>query len=235
MTGKRFVQTEPSAHNETTADQRVDAEKYLWLVSTLLRRFPHKCGEKEDLYQQGCLGLLKAAARFDPSYGASFQAYAASMIIGEMRMYARISAPVHIPRTDREMRVRLKRAIEMLTAKLAREPTIDELSTLMRIEPTELAMLMEEVSVTSADAETDMGAPLWERFPASENWLDSLELRDLIQQLPDQDQQLLHCRYLEGLSQTETAKRLVMTQIQVSRRERVLKKMLRDEWMHASA
>ena len=232
--GRRFVQATPVSISNTEGICCANAESYLWLVLVLLRRFPHKSCDTEDLYQQGCLGLMKAISRYDPSYGTSFRAYAASMIIGEMRMLSRISAPIHVPRTDREIRIRLKRAINLLTGQLFRSPTIDELAMLMKMEPTDLAMLMEEVSVISADTETESGSDMWEYLPASDQWVNMIELRDIIQHLPVQDQQLLHYRYFEGLSQTETAKRLMMTQIQVSRRERVLQKILYDEWQHAS-
>lgn len=235
ITATRFVQSNSSHKGELSCSRTLNAEDYMWLVTSMLRRFPHRNCETEDLYQQGCLGLLKAIARFEPTYGSSFKAYAAAMIIGEMRMLSRLSAPVHIPRTEREMRMRIKQAFNLLSGQLAREPTIHELSSLLKIEPAELTLLMEDISVTSADAENENGTPLWESIADPDAWLDKVELRDLIQQLPERDRMLLQYRYYDGLSQAETARRLAMTQVQVSRRERVLKKLLRNEWLHTTA
>lgn len=231
----RFVQTGSANRSVVSCARGLNAEDYMWLVNSMLRRFPHRYCEAEDLYQQGCLGLMKAIARFDPTYGSSFNAYAAAMIIGEMRMLARLSAPVHIPRTERELRARIRQAVSILSQRLAREPTIQELSSLLKIEPAELTLLMEDVNVTSADTENDNGTALWDTIPDSDAWFDKVEMQDLLQRLPERDRQLMHYRYFDGLSQSETACRLAMTQVQVSRRERVLKKLLRDEWLHAGA
>lgn len=225
---RRFVQSLPAAN---TLQAAINAENHLWLVRVILRRFPHSICEEEDLYQQGCLGLMKALARYDPERGSKFSTYAASMIIGEMRMYSRLTAPIHISRTEKEQRARIEKAVALLTAKLAREPTIQELSSVLRIAPAELALLMEEVSVTSADAETENGTPIWETIAAQDGWLSSVELRDLLRRLSSQDQALIRYRFFDGLSQAETAQLLNLTQVQVSRRERVLKKLLRDEWL----
>lgn len=225
---RRFVQSLPAAN---TLHAAINAENHLGLVRIMLKRFPHSICEEEDLYQQGCLGLMKALARYDPERGSSFSTYAASMIIGEMRMYSRLTAPIHISRTEKEQRARIEKAAALLTAKLAREPTMQELSAVLKIEPAELALLLEEVSVTSADAVTESGTSLWETISTEEDWLSAVELRDLLRHLSSQDQALIRYRCFDGLSQAETAHLLNLTQVQVSRRERVLKKLLRDEWL----
>lgn len=226
-TAGKYIQ---SLHEVNKIHAALNAEKHLWLVKVMLRRFPHKDCEGEDLYQQGCLGLMKALARYDPERGSSFTAYAASMIIGEMRMYTRLTAPIHISRTEKEQRARIEKAISMLTAKLSREPTMQELSSVLRIDPEELALLMEEISVISADAETENGTPILETLSAPEDWLSAVEFRDILRRLSNHDQNLIRYRCIEGFTQAETAQRLGCTQVYVSRRERVLKRILRDEW-----
>ncbi|MBQ8201070.1 MAG: sigma-70 family RNA polymerase sigma factor [Clostridia bacterium] len=207
------------------------AEDHLPLVGAMVRRFPHHGHEPEELYQQGCIGLMKALARFDPDQGTAFSTYAAAMILGEMRMLCRLDAPIHIPRPEREKRSRIRKAEATLTAHLGREPTIQELAELLRMDAADLVLLMEEVSVTSSDALTEQGTPLTDLLPDDDDWLSRLEIRDLLDHLPDSDRKLIHLRCEQGLSQAETARQLGMTQVQVSRREAVLRRQLQRAWL----
>lgn len=209
---------------------RIVAEDHLPLVAAMVRRFPGGQHEPEELYQQGCIGLMKAIARYDPDRGTAFSTFAVPLILGEMRMLSRRDCLVHIPRPDREQRQRIARAQAALTAALNREPTVQELSAHLHLEATELMLLMEEVTVSSADAADEDGSPLSGILADPDDWLTRVELRDLIGHLPAQDQQLMQLRYGEGFSQAETAAQLGMTQVQVSRRERVLRRQLRDAW-----
>lgn len=212
------------------ADRSALAENHLPLVAAMVRRFPGHEHEWEELYQQGCVGLMKALSRYDASLGTAFSTYAAAMILGEMRMLRRQDAPVHVPRRDRELRGRIRRAEATLTAHLGREPTVQELAALLRVNPTELVLSMEEISVTSMDAPTPRGTQWADLLPDHDDWMNRLLLRDLISRLPERDRKLLLLRHRYGLSQTETAKRLGLTQVQVSRREMQLKAQLRHEW-----
>lgn len=211
-------------------DPAASAEEHLALVGMVLRRFPHCSAEKEELYQQGCIGLMKAISRFDPDHGVAFSTYAASMILGEMRMLRRQYEPIHIPRVEREQRQRIRRAEALLTQHLHRFPTIQELAEALRMDAAELALMMEEVSVVSSDAMTESGSPLSDLMPDPEDWQLRIELRDLVARLPRQDMQLMLLRYRQGLSQAETARRLGLTQVQVSRREQRLRRLLRERW-----
>lgn len=223
--------TEQSA---SLQERKALAENHLPLVAAMVRRFPGYGREREELYQQGCVGLMKALARYDASLGTAFSTYAAAMILGEMRMLSRLDMPVHIPRRDRELRGRIRRAESMLTARLGREPTVQELAKALRVDPTELVLSMEEISVTSMDAVTTTGAQISELLPDHDDWMSRLLMRDMIARLPERDQKLLFLRYRYGLSQTETAKRLGMTQVQVSRREMQIKAQLKKEWLDDS-
>lgn len=210
------------------------AEDHLPLVAAMVRRFPRRQADAEELYQQGCVGLMKALNRYDPAFGTTFSTYAAALILGEMRMLCRAEAPVHVPRGDRELRARIRRASKLLTSHLGREPTVDELASLLRMSPAELALAMEEISVCSMDAPVRSGmAPLAELLPAVDAWQDRVFLRDLIARLPTEDRRLLLLRFRLGLTQTETARRLGMTQVQVSRREGAIRQQLREAWRQA--
>lgn len=215
-----------SARTQGRAAMQALAEDHLPLVGMLVKRFPHAAREREELYQQGCVGLMKALARFDPSLGVSFSTYAAAMILGEMRMLCRCDAPVHIPRGDRELRLRIRRAEGRLTASLGREPTVTELASALRMQPAELVLAMEEVSVSSTDAQPGLAAML----PDHDDWMTRLLLRDVISRLSREDQRLLLMRYWQGRTQAETARALGTSQVRVSRREMALKAQLRQAW-----
>lgn len=212
-------------------ERKALAENHLPLVAAMVRRFPQYDREREELYQQGCVGLMKALARYDASLGTAFSTYAAAMILGEMRMLSRLDMPVHIPRRDRELRGRIRKTESMLASRLGREPTVQELAKALKVDPAELVFSMEEISVTSMDAPTPGGIQMAELLPDRDDWMSRLLMRDLISRLPARDRKLLLLRYRYGLSQTETAKRLGMTQVQVSRREMQIKAQLKKEWL----
>lgn len=211
-------------------DARALAEDHLPLVAALVRRFPPGLYEPEELYQQGCIGLMKALARYRPECGTNFSTYAVPLILGEMRMLSRQYAPIHIPRPEREQRQRIRRTTAQLTTTLSREPTITELATAMRMEQTDLLLLLDDVTVSSTEAASEDGSPLINAIADDDDWLSRVELRDLIARLAETDRQLLKLRHIEGLSQADTAHRLGMTQVQVSRREAVLRRQLHNAW-----
>ena len=206
------------------------AEDHLPLVAAMVRRFPWHAREREELYQQGCVGLMKDLARYDPSMGTSFSTYAAAMILGEMRMLCRLDAPVHVPRRDRELRSRIRRAERTLASRLGREPTMQELAALLRMEPAELALSMEEIQVTSMDAPLPDGRSLQELLPDRDDWMNRLLLRDAVSHLSREDQRLLLLRLRLGKTQAETARAMGISQVQVSRREAAVKQRLRRAW-----
>lgn len=206
------------------------AEDHLPLVAAMVRRFPWHAREREELYQQGCVGLMKALARYDPSMGAGFSTYAAAMILGEMRMLCRMDAPVHVPRRDRELRSRIRRAERTLAGRLGREPTMQELAQLLRMEPAELALSMEQIQVTSMDAPLPDGRSLQELLPDRDDWMNRLLLRDAVSRLSREDQRLLLLRLRLGKTQAETARAMGISQVQVSRREAAIKQRLRQAW-----
>lgn len=229
MDADTFSHALAQARAEGATAMQALAEDHLPLVGMLVRRFPWPTREKEELYQQGCVGLMKALARFDPGYGVRFSTYAAAMILGEMRMLCRCDAPVHIPRGDREKRAHIRRAESMLAQRLGRAPTITELAEALRMEPAELAMAMEEVSVTSTDSAPGMA----DLLPDPDDWMTRLLLRDLIDRLPRDDRRLFLMRFRLGRTQTEVARSLGISQVQVSRREMAIKARLREAWISA--
>ncbi len=196
----------------------------------LCRRFAPLDREWEELYQQGCVGFMKAVNRFDPAMGVKFSTYAVPVILGEMRTLTRISAPCHIPRQDRELRARVRRAEALLRQQNHREPTVTELAMALRMDPAELTLAMEEIATVPLDAPLGGSThPVAELIPdpQGESWLNKLLLQDMLERLPQRERKLLYLRWRQGLTQAETARALGMTQVQVSRAEMRLKSRLR--------
>ncbi len=178
---------------------------HLPLVDALVARFPCAGREREELYQQGCRGLIKALSRYDPEDDTRFPAFAARVILSELRALCRSDAPAYAQSRRRTIRCRVRKAESLLTAALRREPTIDELAAALRASPWELALTLEAV----APLPVCHPQPLPNAVPASR------EARRLM---------LLRLRY--GLTQAEAGHRLGLSQVQVSRRESALKDCL---------
>ena len=205
------------------------------LVRCVLKRFSAWGRDSEELYQQGCMGLVKAIQRFDLGAGVQFSTYAVPMILGELRRFLRDDSPVHVARTDRERAVLARKTIRILRQALHREPTLPEVAKAMRMPAAELVLLMETgkqpVSLDSsptADQRLSWGEIL--RDPRSEAWMDRMFLRDLISRLPKTEQWLLYLRYAAEKTQAETAELLHMTQVQISRLEARVRVTLREQW-----
>ncbi len=205
------------------------------LVRCVLKRFSAWGRDSEELYQQGCMGLVKAIQRFDLTAGVQFSTYAVPMILGELRRFLRDDSPVHVARTDRERAVHARKTIRILRQALHREPTLPEIAKAMRMPAAELVLLLETgrqpVSLDSsptADQRLSWGEIL--RDPRSEAWMERLFLRDLISRLPKTEQWLLYLRYAADKTQAETAALLQMTQVQISRMEARVRVLLREQW-----
>lgn len=221
-----FAQALCSARTSGPEAMQALAEQQLPLVGMMVRRFPAHGESKEELYQQGVIGLMKALRQFDPSRGTAFSTYAAALILGEMRMLHRLDALIHIPRTETDMRHHIRQTEAALTAQLNRPPNITELAAELGMEPAELMLHMEDISVASTDAATPGGTPLADILPDPEDWQKRVELRDILSRLPEKDQQLVLLRHRVGLTQSEAGQHLGMTQMQVSRREKVIRTLL---------
>lgn len=230
MTQPDFRRAFIAARDEGRAAMQAFAEDHLPLVAAMVRRFPPGLHEPEELYQQGCIGLMKALARYRPESGVAFSTYAVPLILGEMRLLSRHYAPIHIPRPEREKRARIRRTSAALSTTLGREPSVQELACALRMDAADLILLMEDVTVASTDAAPEEASPLCDAIPDEDDWLARVELRDLLARLPAPDRQLMTLRHIDGLSQAETARRLGLTQVQVSRREAVLRRQLHRDW-----
>ena len=210
----------------STAQQTL-AEQNLGLVHACANRFRGRGVEYEDLFQAGCVGLVKAAGGFNEALGYQFSTYAVPAILGEIKRVFRDGGSVKIGRTAKEKARALLRLREELTNALDREPTLGEIAEKAGLDPCETAILLcaclPTVSLTLEESgETDIPVP-----PTDEGLTLRLDLRRAIDQLDEKDRTILTLRYEQGLTQTKVASALGMTQVQVSRREKQILLKLR--------
>lgn len=204
-------------------------ENNLGLVHACANRFKGRGAEYDDLFQAGCVGLIKAADNFDPKRGFSFSTYAVPVILGEIKRIFRDGGTVKVGRAIKEKsRAAVKRRDE-ISLSLGREPTIGELAESLGIDAAETAMLlnasMPVMSLTvGEDGECQTDIPI--ESPESKI-SDFLALRQVLQTLDERDRKMIELRYYRSKTQSETAKILGMTQVQVSRREKAVLEIIR--------
>lgn len=216
---------------ETEIRRNEIIEKNLGLVHSCANRFRGRGVEYDDLFQAGCLGLIKAVDNFDAARGFSFSTYAVPVILGEIKRIFRDGGPVKIGRTIKEKSRTAVKTQEALSVELGRDPTVGELAEKLKIEPEEAAMLlnasMPVVSLTTGEeGEAQLDIPV----DSPENEInDFLALRQVLQSLDEHDRKMIELRYYSGLTQSKTAHQLGMTQVQVSRREKVVLEIIRKK------
>ena len=204
----------------------------LGLVHSLAHRMKGRGIEYEELYSAGCLGLVKAVEGFDETRGLKFSTYAVPVILGEMKRLFRDGGSVKVSRSLKEFSLKVTRERERLSKSMDREPTVLELAEAMGEPPERIA---EAVSVSMpalslTQSEEDGGGQLDLEVEApEENLSNRLALRELLSRLDSRDQELITLRYFKNLTQTQTAQRLDMTQVQVSRREKKILTLLRAQ------
>lgn len=196
------------------------------LVHACARRFKGRGLEYDDLFQAGCVGLVKAVDHFDEGRGLCFSTYAVPVIMGEIRRLFRDGGSVKIGRSLKELSLKVARERDRFCQREGREPTLSELAERMQLAVEEVAealnAAMPTVSLTRYDDDDD-GAQTDIAVPAPEESLtDRLALRQVLDSLPERDRRLIVLRYLQHKTQQVTAEQLGMTQVQVSRRERVI-------------
>ena len=213
----------------TARTQRV--EENLGLVHSCAGRFVGRGVEYDDLFQAGCMGLCKAADGFDESRGFCFSTYAVPLILGEIKRLFRDGGTVKVSRGLKDLSQKAARETEVFLREYGREPTVTELATRLGVELSVAAeALCAGLPPLSLTRETDDDGGEWELPSASEEErvTDRLALKQALSELPANDRRLIVLRYVGEWTQQKTADRLGMTQVQVSRRERVILAQLRQ-------
>ena len=204
-------------------------EDNIGLVHSIAKRFKGRGEEYDDLYQAGCVGLIKAVDNFDESKGFLFSTYAVPVIMGEIRRLFRDGGAVKVSRSLKEKSIKVQAIREKFIKKELREPTVSELSELCGIETEELSEVLNVInpvvslSCTTEDGDETIDIPVDD----TDKLFDRLSVHQAIRDLSNDELLLIKYRFYEGKTQCESAKLLGISQVQVSRREKQLLAKLR--------
>lgn len=200
-------------------------EKNYGLVHACANKFRGRGVEYDDLFQAGCIGLIKAANNFDSSRGFAFSTYAVPVILGEIKRIFRDGGAVKIGRSLKEKARHAMRIKEEMALELGREPTVSELAERLGVDISQAAELitvsMPVISLTATDEKGTVQLDIPTDAP-EEAISEKLALKSVVNSLEERDRRLIELRYFKGLTQVKTAKELGMSQVQVSRREKAI-------------
>ncbi len=216
------------AGDKAARDRLVEGN--LRLVRSLVARFSASGADPEDLFQIGCIGLLKAIDRFDLSYDVRFSTYAVPLIMGEIRRHLRDDGPMRVSRSLKQLAQQARRVRERLAAEMERDPTVAEVAEELGVSPEEVVEALDGVrppaSIHQTAHEGD-GDPIYllDQLAAEDGqreglWLDRVALREGLNQLDDRERTVILLRFFRDKTQTEVASILGCSQVQVSRLER---------------
>lgn len=210
-------------------------QENLGLVGSVVKRFENRGCDREDLFQIGSIGLMKAIEKFDFSYEVRFSTYAVPLVMGEIRRFLRDDGMMKVSRSLKENGWRIKKSREKLEQELGRSATLQELAEDTGLSEEEIAMALdagEEVASIYQTVYQSDGSELYlvdkmaDEARDEERLLDQVVVQQLILMLEPREQQLITLRYFEGKTQSSVADDMGMTQVQVSRMEKkVLQKM----------
>ena len=209
----------------------------LRLVLSVVQRFAGRGENPDDLFQVGCIGLIKSIDNFDLSQNVRFSTYAVPMIIGEIRRYLRDNNAIRISRSTRDVAYRAMQAKELLQSEMQREPTIEEIAQKIQLPREEVVLALEAIVEPISLYEpvyNDGGDTIFVMDQVGDcnddrSWLDEITLKDAIAALSDREKRILHLRFFKGLTQVEVSAEIGISQAQVSRLEKgALDKIKKD-------
>ena len=204
-------------------------EGNLRLVLSVIQRFDKRGENPDDLFQVGCIGLIKAIANFDPDKQVRFSTYGVPMIAGEVRRYLRDNSAIRVSRSIRDVAYRCLQCKEALTTSLGREPTLEEIARELALPMEEVAQAMDAVCAPVSlydPVYSDGGDPLTvmdqvrDTRNTEDAWMEHITLRNAFGNLNAREKEILSLRFYDGKTQMEVASTLGISQAQVSRLEK---------------
>ena len=201
----------------------------LRLVLSVIQRFNNRGEYVDDLFQVGCIGLMKAIDNFDLSQNVKFSTYAVPIIIGEIRRYLRDNNPIRVSRSMRDVAYKALQVRDSLVSKYAREPSVTEIAAELKIPREEVIFALDAIQEPISLFEPiyhDGGDPIFVMDQISDdknldyNWLQSVAIKEALQRLSDREKHILTLRFFEGKTQMEVADEIGISQAQVSRLEK---------------
>lgn len=211
-------------------------EGNLRLVLSVVQRFANRGENPDDLFQVGCIGLIKAIDNFDISHEVRFSTYAVPMIIGEIRRYLRDYNPIRVSRSLRDTAYHAMQIKERIQNTLGRDATIEEIAKEMGIEPVNVIIAMEAIvdpislyePVYSDGGDTIYVMDQVGGSESDEDWLFEIAVKDAINDLSNREKQILNLRFMQGKTQMEVAQEVGISQAQVSRLEKGAIKKIKE-------
>ncbi len=204
-------------------------EGNLKLVLSVIQKFIGRGENPDDLFQVGCIGLLKAIENFDTSLGLRFSTYGCPMIAGEIRRYLRDNSTIRVSRSVRDTAYKVMQCKEQIMLEQSREPSIEEIAKRLDLPQSEVVAAMDAIAAPVSLYEpvySDGGDPLTvmdqvrDQKNTDERWLERIALRDAISCLGEREKRILALRFFEGKTQMEVASQVGISQAQVSRLEK---------------
>jgi RNA polymerase sporulation-specific sigma factor len=201
----------------------------LRLVLSVIQRFNNRGEFVDDLFQVGCIGLMKAIDNFDLNQNVRFSTYAVPMIIGEIRRYLRDNNPIRVSRSLRDVAYKALQVRDMLTSRHSREPTIQEISEEMNVPQEDIVFALDAIQDPVSLFEPiyhDGGDPIYVMDQISDErnrdaqWIEGIALREAMRKLGKREKMILSMRFFEGKTQMEVADEIGISQAQVSRLEK---------------
>lgn len=204
-------------------------EGNLRLVLSVIQRFDKRGESADDLFQVGCIGLIKAIANFDPTKNVRFSTYGVPMIAGEVRRYLRDNSAIRVSRSIRDVAYRVLQCKEGMLARLGREPTMEEIAKELELKVEDVSQALDAVCAPVSlydPVYADGGDPLTvmdqvrDTKNTDESWMERIALREAFGALGDREKQILSLRFYDGKTQMEVANMVGISQAQVSRLEK---------------
>ncbi len=212
----------------------------LGLVWSIVHRFKNSYYDKEDLFQIGCIGLMKAINHFDPTYKVQFSTYAVPIIMGEIKRYFRDDGTIKVSRSLKELNIKITKTKELLQSQNNEEPTIEQVASYLEVDPHDVVE-----AIDSSYYPTSLNEPIYEKDgstisvedrvidKSNHMWFEKIALEMEIDKLDEKEKMIIYMRYQLDYNQDAIAKRLGISQVQVSRLEKKiitkLRTRLKDE------
>ncbi len=213
----------------------------LGLVWSIVHRFKNSYYDKEDLFQIGCIGLMKAINHFDPSYNVQFSTYAVPIIMGEIKRYFRDDGTIKVSRSLKELNIKVTKAREVLQNETNHEPTVEEIARYLNVDVQDVVE-----AIDSSYYPTSLNEPIYEKDGATISvedrvidkthnmWFEKMALEMEMEKLDEKEKMIIYMRYQLDCNQETIAKKLGISQVQVSRLEKKIVTKLRTRLKDSS-
>ena len=229
LTNERMRELFPLVHGGDKAAREEFIRGNLRLVLSVVQRFNNRGENVDDLFQVGCIGLIKALDNFDVTQNVRFSTYAVPMIIGEIRRYLRDNNPIRVSRSLRDTAYKALQARDRLAARMHREPTVEEMAKELNMQREDVLFALEAIQDPVSLFEpvyNDGGDAIYimdqvkDEKTADNDWIEKIAIKDALQHLNDREKRILRMRFFEGRTQMEVAGEIGISQAQVSRLEK---------------